>query len=150
MYYDQLLALKDDLKRAFLAIVNNKELDKITKEQRLMEVSRQIAEVKEKMRFAKVRYNTYGARKAEAKNYKKAVKHEFLTQAKAGYSIDNIVSFIRENYFNPGVNLEKLIQALRVNGYFIYDDAKAEDSTLELSGRANRYLENEANVSLKR
>ena len=51
---------------------------------------------------------------------------------------------------NPGINLEKYITGLREKGYFYYRDIEEQDSSLIITSKTERYLENEANVSLKR
>lgn len=57
---------------------------------------------------------------------------------------------MEENYLNPGVNLEKYIEGLREKGYFYYQDLEDQDSSLIITDKSQRYLENEANVSLKK
>ena len=78
------------------------------------------------------------------------IKNEFLLQAKDGYPVSDIVDFIEENFSNPGINLEKYITGLREKGYFYYRDIEEQDSSLIITSKTERYLENEANVSLKR
>ena len=149
MYYDQLLVLKQHLETVFVNIVNDRTVDFESKIPELEEIIAKKKVVEKRLKYAKMRYYE-SAKKEEAKQFKKAIKHEFLTQAMAGYDIDSIVQFIYENYNNPGINLEKLIEALRNNGYFNYTNPLDESSSLHITDKALRYLENDANVSLKR
>ena len=86
----------------------------------------------------------------EFKAWKKAFKHEFLTEAKDGYGIRDIMLYISYNIKNPGINPIYYVRALRNTGYFAYQDIKDNNSKLILSSKALRYLENEANIRLRR
>ncbi len=150
MYYDQLLALRTYLKVILIDVINDRNKPLASKEAYIDEILRKIRYVDTKIKTSKAKYSNCGVSKEEAKQYRKDVKHEFLTQVANGYSVESIVEFIIENYDNPGVNLEKIITSLRNNGYFIYEHPNIEDTKLYLTAKAERYLENEANVSLRR
>lgn len=158
MYYDQLLALLRDLHVLRMQVINDYTLTDEEKRKRISFISEKIQVVKEKIRnYQKKRVLYFGTLDQEQiKKYKKQIKHEFLTQVKNGYSLEEIIPFLEENYQNPGIRLEKYITRLRHpfryfdEGYFTYQDSSLENTPLVLTPKGERYLENEANVSLKR
>lgn len=150
MYYDQLLALKDRLKVLYINVLNHSYLEDSDKKLLLVEIGKRIQEIKKRLIQAKGYHYSCAKSYDEARNFKKVIKNEFLLQAKDGYPVSDIVDFIEENFSNPGINLEKYITGLREKGYFYYRDIEEQDSSLIITSKTERYLENEANVSLKR
>lgn len=149
---------QNELFRSVLTIERTKELDKVTK---LNEINKKRAEYRalqeqlmqinqEVERIRALRTNSTVERDI-AKAYKKAFKHEFLTQASMyPESLEELMANVSEVIPNPGVNIETYIRALWYHGYFGFCDIMDENSGIFLSLKAKRYLENEANISLKR
>lgn len=150
MYYDQLLALYKNLSALYVRILRQEDMELEARRIKLMEIKIRMQEVKQKLKSAKGWRYPNAQSYQKSRQFKKTVKNEFLLQAKDGYSIFSIVDFMEENYSNPGVNLEKYIEGLREKGYFYYQDLEAPDSSLIITEKSQRYLENEANVSLKK
>ncbi len=159
MHYDQLLALRRDLYVLRVQVINDYTITDEEKSEKIRQISEKIKEVNWKIKNDLYHRKTYvlaSSNKEQIKAYKKQIKHEFLTQVKDGYSLEDILSFLRKNYPNPGINLDKYITRLRHpfryfdEGYFTYEDSSKENSMLVLSSKGERYLENVANVSLKR
>ncbi len=105
---------------------------------------------------SKIKYIDYLIKEArkeaviEADAYKKKFKHEFLTQIKCfPGTIDEIVAGTLEAVPNPGINIPNYISYLMTAGYFIFGN-ELDSSALQLTDKAERYLENEANISLKK
>ena len=157
MYYDLLIALEEKLEMDYIKLIYDSTLSLEEKgEQRKMIrkklylVQRNILEA-EKMK----RRRQAPLKEDQVRSFKKEVKHEFLTQAKEGYTLESILQFIKENYDNPGIHLEQFILKLRYHaktgkGYFLTLEATSHGTPICLLDKAKRYLENEANVSLKR
>lgn len=159
MYYDQLLALYRDLHVLLVRTINDYTITDSEKEKTLDDIQNRIrlVEIKIKNYFLNQKMRIWGCPdKEQVKAYKKQVKHEFLTQAMQGYSINEILLYLEQAIDNPGINLEKYITKLRHPygyldvGYFTYEDSSKMNSKLVLSKKAERYLENVANVSLKK
>lgn len=157
MYIDQLLALKRDLEVLRVRIISDYSITDDDKKIKIDAVLLRIAMVEEQIMNYHFYHKALSCPIKEAiKAYKKAVKHEFLTQIEQGYSIEEIITFITNNFVNPGLNLDKYIISLRNpypcfdEGYFKYVDSSCEDTKLVLTPKAKRYLENVANVSLKK
>ena len=158
MYYDQLLALKRDLDILMMQVINDYSTTQEEKVEKLALISKEKSLVEEKINNYHMSHSRVSGTldQEQIKTYKKQIKHEFLTQARNGYSLSEILPFLEENYQNPGINLEKYVTRLRHpfkyfdDGYFVYEDPSLEDSQLFLTSKGVRYLENEANVSLKR
>ena len=150
MFYDELIALKERLEVALFLLScdptrTEKQIERgqlrILKELSL--VNQKILEVEKKMFGCTNQY--------EAKVFKKEVKLEFLRQAKDGYPYEDILRFLELNFVNPGVNIEKFIEKLEYDekthkGYYRLDDVGG----VSLTDKSERFLENVANVSLKR
>ena len=159
MYYDQLLALSRDYHILLVRVVNDYTITDSEKEKRIADIQNRLQLIAVKLKNyslkQKIRYRRC-LDKEQAKAFKKQVKHEFLTQAKDGYSLSEIMGFMEQNMYNPGINLEKYITKLRHpygyldEGYFTYEDSSIKNSKLVLTKKAERYLENEANVSLRK
>lgn len=156
MYYDQLKALKLELEEMLLRVINDYSQSVEDRDNKIMAIVTRMHKVAERMSIAKGRIGRYPntSNSDEAKLFKKEVKHEFLTQAQAGYTVGEIISYIKDNMNNPGVNIEKIIESLRDQkeheGHFIYGNPSSSDSEIILTDKGKRYLENTANVSLKR
>ena len=157
MYYDQLLALLRDLHVLRVQVINDYTITDEEKGKRILAIAKKIKIVEDKIKkYSKKKVSAGVLDQGQIKTYKKQIKHEFLTQVKSGYSLEEIIPFLEENYQNPGVNLEKYITRLRHpfryfdEGYFTYQDSSLENTPLILTPKGERYLENEANVSLKR
>lgn len=156
MYYDQLKAYRHELVGILKLIISDYSIPEIEKEEQITMVLSRLKKVDKKLDAAKKEIGRYPSTNDpyEASVFKKKVKHEFLTQAKDGYSVNEIIDYIKANIENPGVNVEKYIEALRVQdgrgGYFVYGNVTGKDSEVWLTDKAERYLENEANVSLRR
>ena len=149
MYYDQLLAMREKNKLDFRRVFNDNAITSEYKDKRLRMLIERDSLIEAKLRLVNYTIRT-GVGKAEAEAYKKAFKHEFLTQIKAGYAIEDILTSIDELIPNPGLNPRNYVKALRNAGYFYYFREEDEQPRLILSAKAERYLENEANISLKR
>lgn len=153
MFYDDLCLLKEKLELALIQISHDRTK---TVKQRIgekEEIIRRIILIDQKLKdivLNRVRYQkTYHV--DEVRLFKKEVKHEFLVQVLEGYSMEEICRFIQFHMDNPGLHVEKYIQKLRYDdktqrGYFVCDSK----GNLCLTRKAFRYLENTANVSLKR
>ena len=150
MYYDQLLALYKNLRDLYVHVLRQENMELEARRIKLLEIKIRMQEVQKKLKNAKGWRYPSALSYQKAREFKKTIKNEFLLQAKDGYSISNIVVFMEENYLNPGVNLEKYIEGLREKGYFYYQDLEDQDSSLIITDKSQRYLENEANVSLKK
>lgn len=86
----------------------------------------------------------------ETDAYKKAFKHEFLTQIKYfPGTLAELLESTLEVLPNPKINLSNYIVYLIKSEYFTFGKG-SDDSILVLTDKAERYLENEANVSLKK
>ena len=159
MYYDQLLALYRDLHVLLVRTINDYTITDSEKEKTLDDIQNRIrlVEIKIKNYSLNQKARIWGCPdKEQVKSFKKQVKHEFLTQVMQGYSLNEILLYLEQAIDNPGINLEKYITKLRHPygyldvGYFTYEDSSKMNSKLVLSKKAERYLENEANVSLKK
>ena len=82
--------------------------------------------------------------------YKKAFKYEFLIQIAYGYSLKDIIESLENLMPAPNINPLYIIRSLRENGYFYYENVLDQNSRLILTPKAYRYLETEANKTLKR
>ena len=145
MFYDELKALKERLEAAFYLL----SCDPLRSEtqiergqfrilKRLSLVNRKILEVEKNMRDY-------------TRRWKREVKYEFLRQAYDGYLYEDIIAFLENYYDNSEVNIKNFIENLKYDeqtgkGYYRVD----EHGEVSLTSRAERYLENVANVSLKR
>ena len=153
MFYDDLLRLKEQLERA-LDLVSHDRLKTVKqRNQEKQEIIRRLILIENKLKDilqSNLRYQKiYDV--SEARVFKKEVKHEFLVQVSDGYSLRDILMFIHLNMDNPGINVDKFVDQLRYDektgrGYFTMD----KDGSLVLLPHAWRFLENVANVSLKR
>ena len=157
MYLNQLLDIKESLEYASYVTKNNPYLTKLEKEDKLKEIYRKLQLINNKIKHTRntTRHSYGNAHDEEViKLYKRTVKHEFLTQISQGYNVSDILTYIEENISNPGVNLDKIINGLRqrnkVDGHFMYINPEDENTKAKLTSRGRRYLNNEANVRLKR
>lgn len=87
------------------------------------------------------------------KEFTKAFKHEFLTQIKYypesfNEIVKNVSSLIPSDSF--GICIDTYVYYLWKQGYFKFKDIYDPNSGVYLTGKAERYLEQEANISLKR
>ena len=153
MFYDDLLDLKERLEKMLFLVSSdaNKSLKQISHEQekirsRIYLIEEKLNDIKKNQyRYPKI-YDVY-----QVRVFKKEIKHEFLTQVKNGYSYFYILNFLTHHFDNPGINVERFIHKLLYNdkngyGYFKMD----AHGKLSLVPKAERYLENVANIHLKR
>ena len=157
MYDDELKALKENLDKEHMMLSQDNALHRDELAKKRMLIIKKLCLIKKGILEAEKNRRIYASISDVnlVRDYKKAIKHEFLTQAKEGYTLESILHFLRENYDNPGINLEKFISKLRYHvrtgkGYFLYDERTEEGTPIYLLRKAYRYLENEANVSLKK
>ena len=159
MYYDQILAqldratlekdraLLDYLKSAGKDLMAKEALDKAYYNEAI--AVNNVELIKEYSKPKEV-FNKPYTSTPKFKEWKKAFKHEFLTQALQGYKIDDIIEYIFIYLPNPGGNIINYIHELREEGYFYYVNPFNEDTTLGLTQKGLKYLEETANVTLKR
>lgn len=155
MYYDQLKAYHHELEELLKLVISDPSITEDNKEKQITMILSRLKKLNKKMDALKKEIGYYSSTDSyEAKRFKKEVKHEFLTQAKNGYPINSIITYIKENFDNPGVNIEKFVASLRskddLERYFAYENVTRENSSIWLTEKAERYLENEANVSLRK
>ena len=152
MFYDDLLAMKQRLELALMQIGESDE-NMMQKRRQRLEIIKRLYLIENEL--AEMRANHYHYPKIYdqqlVRKFKKEVKYEFLKQAQLGYFYQDILSFLLMYYQNPGINIEKFIAKLRYDekrgtGYYFCEENTGK---VYLNDKAVRYLENEANVSLK-
>ena len=157
MYYDELIVFREKLEMEYIKLVYDSTLSLEEKmKQRQMIIKKFYYVQKSLMEAEKMRRKRQAPLKVdEVKSFKKAVKYEFLRQAYDGYSLESILSYLKEHFACPGIDLEQFISQLRYHvktgkGYFLTLEPTDCGTPIYLLDKARRYLENEANVSLKR
>lgn len=106
----------------------------------------------------RIEYSSFGTSNNEInreklKEFTKAFKHEFLTQIKYypesfNEIVKNVSLYIPSDSF--GICIDTYVYYLWKQGYFKFKDIYDPNSGVYLTGKAERYLEQEANISLKR
>ena len=144
MYYKDLLTKHLELVKEYRLLKNNPDVT--TKE--LEVLSTRIIKINNKLNSGLIFYSNHPD-KEQIKEYKKIVKHEFLIETLHGYSLESIIDYLDFNIPNPGLNPYNYVASLITSGY-LKGDINALDSVFELTPKALRYLENEANITLKR
>ena len=159
MYYDQILAQLDratlEKEKAMLEYVKSSGKDNAAKEaldKAYYDEAIAVNNVDLIEEFAKpiAIFNKPYTSTPEFKEWKKAFKHEFLTQVFHGYKLNNIIEYLFVNLPNPGGNIINYIHELREEGYFYYVNPFDENPSLELTPKGLKYLEETANITLKR
>ncbi len=158
MNYDQLLASRKILQYLKKTMENiairkfREHKDNLEEQEKIRDIENKIRDLniiikgQEKLNYEKYPNKTH---RNSFRNYKKLFKQEFLRQAYLGYPFQSILESINNLIPNPGVNPIYIVRALRENGYFWYENENDENTKLNLSAKALRYLENEANISLR-
>ena len=145
MFYDELKALKERLEAALILLSCDPLRPETQIERGQLRILRKLSLVNRKILEVEKNMLEY------TKSFKRGVKYEFLRQSCDGYSYEDILHFLETQLDNPGVNIKELIEKLKYDeltgkGYYYLTD----DGEVILTDRAERYLVNVANVSLKR
>ena len=144
MYYEKLIQMRLALLRDYRILQSKEDVKKET----MNELAKRIILINNKLNSGLIHHHNR-LNQAELKKYKKAFKHEFLMQCYHGYSLENIIDNIDFLIPNPGINPYNYVNSLIKEGY-LKGDIKNINSVLTLTDKALRYIENEANISLKR
>ncbi len=143
MYYKELMEMRLSLLLTYRALKKDKEANK----KAINEIASRIVTINNKLTSGLIK-NYYRPDKEALREYKKAFKHEFLNQVNQGYPLENIIDSIDFLIPNPGLNPRYCVKSLSEKG-FIIGDIDDPNAILYLTPKAERYLENEANISLK-
>lgn len=120
------------------------------KREELMALREEVRVLKLKKGMIRCLHQAGTASPDDTKEFKKAFKYAFLTSiAISPKTLDEAIAEVLNEVTNPGVNVDTYVRFLS-GKYFYFNNLNDENSIIQLTDKALRYLENMDNQHLKR